>query len=395
MKKRNCIVYVSNLRIRDYDWKNREIGYLNKYHNFKIILQDVANFVNPHKTVIKSNKIKKKTQFFSNINRWERKILQIKKDKKLKIKIMMKMHPYNFKIFNMYRFLKKEKIDTIFFPYAGHPQIKKKIDFEFLIFKLKFVLRNPLSLYRILESNLFIILVKILKLYPNYIIEHGKKNILPYNKKIKVIKGNNHDYSNYLSIKKNIRAKRKYALFLEQPTPMFSGDNVNQGFAKNEMFTSKVWFPSLNKFFDQLEDLTKTKIKIVSHPKVKHSKNPVYYGKREVFNQGLVKQSFYAKFLISQLSTGMGLCAVQKIPALIIYSDELKKNLSQTVKIFHTAAELGTNPINIDQEFNINEIKKALKINKKKLNLYKYNYLTSRKDNKPNHEIISELFNHE
>ena len=88
----------------------------------------------------------------------------------------------------------------------------------------------------------------------------------------------------------------------------------------------------------------------------------------------------------------MGLCAAQKIPGLIIYSNELKKNLQQKSKIFHLAKELGTNPINIDDDFNVSEIKNALRLNKNKLNLYKQNYLTSRKDKKTNHEILNELF---
>ena len=176
---------------------------------------------------------------------------------------------------------------------------------------------------------------------------------------------------------------------------MFQGDNIDQRFSKDELVTSEAWFPSLNNFFDQLEDTTKTKIKIVAHPKVKHVPNPDYYGKREVFNHDLIKQSFYAKFLISSLSTGMGLCAAQKIPGLIIFSEQQKKNLSQKNKIYHLASELGTTPINIDADFNINEIKNALRINIKKLNLFKKNYLTSRKDNKPNHEILSEVFSNE
>ncbi len=396
MKKRNCIVYASRLKIRDYDWKNREIGDLEKYHNFKIILQDISQIINPgFQKIFISDKIKKKVQVFSNLNNWKKKILKIKKDKKIKMKLILQMHISTFKLFNIFRFLKRKKIDTVFFPCPGHPLTTHKLDFNYLFYKFKFSLRNPGSVYIIFERNVFTILAKIFRLYPTYIIQHGKKYLPYYSKHVKVIKGSSWDYSNYLSLKKNIRVKRKYALFLEQPSPMFQADNIDQRFSKDEFMTSEAWFPSLNNFFDQLEDMTKTKIKIVAHPKVKHVPNPDYYGKREVFNHDLIKQSFYAKFLISSLSTGMGLCAAQKIPGLIIFSEQQKKNLSQKNKIYHLASELGTTPINIDADFNINEIKNALRINIKKLNLFKKNYLTSRKDNKPNHEILSEVFSNE
>ena len=65
MKKKNCIVYASRLKIRDYDWKNREIGDLEKYHNFKIILQDISQIINPgFQKIFISDKIKKKVQVF-------------------------------------------------------------------------------------------------------------------------------------------------------------------------------------------------------------------------------------------------------------------------------------------------------------------------------------------
>ena len=104
------------------------------------------------------------------------------------------------------------------------------------------------------------------------------------------------------------------------------------------------------------------------------------------------KISFSSKFLISMLSTGLGLSAVHKIPALFVNSDELCRNLSFINKQKHFASELGTFPINIDKDFNEDQIKKALTINKKKFNTFKFNYLTSRKDFKTNSTIIKELY---
>ena len=52
---------------------------------------------------------------------------------------------------------------------------------------------------------------------------------------------------------------------------------------------------------------------------------------------------------------------------------------------------IGSEIINIDEKIEKKKIIKALKIDKKKLEKYRMNFLTSRKDLKPNYKIIGEL----
>ncbi len=394
MKKKNILLYVSHVKIRDYDWQNRELGSLMQKFNIKIILHDIVEIIRPGYSKIFLNKLLgRKIFFFTDLEKWKKKIIKIKQQNKNKVKIMIQMNVVNLKSFFIWKFIKQQKIETISILSPGHPLKNHALNLNFFIYKVKFLFRNPLTIFILIETIIFSFLKFFFNLYPTYALQAGNKHFNSKNKNIKVLKANSTDYSNYLIMKKKINSKkRKFALFLEQPTPLFDGDNFYQKFNKNEFGTAEKWFPALNLFFEYLEDLTKIPIKIAAHPKVKHPKRPVYYGRREIINQNFIRSSFSSKFLISMLSTGLGLSAVHKIPALFINSDELCRNLSFINKQKHFASELGTFPINIDKDFNEDQIKKALTIDKKKFNTFKLNYLTSRKDFKTNSTIIKELY---
>ena len=145
------------------------------------------------------------------------------------------------------------------------------------------------------------------------------------------------------------------------------------------------------KFFNELEILLKLKIKIAPHPKVKHKNFPKYYGGREIINQQLAEASKNAKLLITRESAGLSFAALYDKPAVMINSYELIKNKIFTRKQKYQAEELGIKIINIDEKLDSKEMLDALKFDKKKYEEYKFNYLTSRKDEKANYKIIGDL----
>ena len=129
-------------------------------------------------------------------------------------------------------------------------------------------------------------------------------------------------------------------------------------------------------------------------PKTKHEKFPKYYGGREVISERLAKASFSAKMLVSIDSTGLSFGVLQNIPIIMIYSDELDQNKIFRTKQNYHANQLGVSPININNNFNEEEIKKNLIINKDKYFNFKYKYLTSRNDFKTNYQILSDINAH-
>ena len=134
-------------------------------------------------------------------------------------------------------------------------------------------------------------------------------------------------------------------------------------------------------------------MKIAPHPKTNHVRFPKYYGKREVISQRLAHASLYAKFLVSIDSTGLSYSVMNKIPAIMVYSDELKKNDTLRSRQKFYADKLGVTPINIDDKFSLEQIQKNLIINEKKYNEYTKKYLTSREDFMSNYDVLSDIDN--
>ena len=99
------------------------------------------------------------------------------------------------------------------------------------------------------------------------------------------------------------------------------------GKKKSEFGTPEKWFPALNFFFDNLEDLLKIKIKIAPHPKVEHKQFPDYYGGREVINKKLAEAAAFSSLLITRDSGGLSYATLFKKPAMMIYSKELISNI--------------------------------------------------------------------
>ena len=126
-------------------------------------------------------------------------------------------------------------------------------------------------------------------------------------------------------------------------------------------------------------------------PKTKHKKFPSYYGKREIIDNRLARESFFAKIIISIDSTGLCFSTLHNIPSIMIYSDELNRNKIWREKQNYIADKLGVKPVNIDSKFDGNLIKNSLAINEEKYREYKTKYLTSRDDKKLNYQILSNI----
>ena len=160
------------------------------------------------------------------------------------------MNVVNLKSFFIWKFIKQQKIETISVLSPGHPLKNHSLNLNFFIYKVKFLFRNPLTIFILIETIIFSFLKFFFNLYPTYALQAGNKHFNSKNKNIKILKANSTDYSNYLIMKKKINHKnRKFALFLEQPTPLFDGDNFYQKFNKMNL-QLKNGFQLLNLFLN-------------------------------------------------------------------------------------------------------------------------------------------------
>ena len=77
-------------------------------------------------------------------------------------------------------------------------------------------------------------------------------------------------------------------------------------------------------------------------------------------------------------------------PAIFITNNKIKNGPKSRYQTSY-CSQFGVKPINIDEKLDVNYLKKNFRINKNKYKIFKTSYLSSRNDNKPNFEIISEL----
>jgi len=199
MKKKNLIIYVSHLKIREYDWQNKELGVLEKKYNFKMILHEIVEIIHPGFTkIFLRPSLRKKIFYFNDLDKWKKKIIKINRQNKDKVKIMHHMNVANLKSFFILKFLKQQKIDTIALLSPGHPLKNHALDLNFFMYKVKFLFRNPLTIFILIETIIFKFLKIFFNLYPTYALQAGNKHFNFKNKNIRIVKANSNDYSNYL-----------------------------------------------------------------------------------------------------------------------------------------------------------------------------------------------------
>jgi len=299
--------------------------------------------------------------------------------------------------------LELKKINVILLEILGKgiPTFEGVLNIKNILIKIINKIKNPTELIFYLNKFFFTRFTRFFCTRKKTIIVGGIKKIneIQSLQKTQIIEGNSFDYSNYLTNKKNFKSSSKYILFLEAPVPIFTGsdsedDNALLYKAKSyEGTTKEKWVPSLNKFFKNLESTFNLKVKIAAHPKVKHKKNPSYYGGREVLTERLHRTSLKAKFLISVWSTGHSYAIAYKKPSLLLRSTEMV-NSSFLKNQDNFSKSINSKIINIDDKFDPKKIKSALKSNNNFLEKFKYEYLTARKDNLPNYKLIDKALNY-
>tara|TARA_B100000965_G_scaffold403342_1_gene431218 strand:- start:3171 stop:4364 length:1194 start_codon:yes stop_codon:yes gene_type:complete len=393
--KKKLLIILWPFKFRKFDYERYEFKELEKRYNYQILVHELINVLYPHfKKAYHENFNYKDKKTFNSIEEWKRDLRVILKDtnsQKLIIKHGIDGKNRNEYLINYH--LKKIDINVLEIKGKGFPAriISKSLTniIESIIRKIK----NPHEFIFFIRTKFYTFLTNTFCKRKKYILAGGLKEFKK-NKKVKlnsVIEANSFDYSKYLSNRLKFKKENKYILFIEAPVPIFKGDELIYKGKSFEGTTKKNWIPSLNNFFDKIEKIYKLKVKIAGHPKVKHKKNPKYYGGREVLNKPLLITSSKAKFVISVWSTGHSFAMIFNKPSLLISSNEMAGNLSFLQNQYQYSDLIGSNILNIDEEFEEKKIKSLIKINKKRVKEYKNNFLTSRKDKKPNYKLINEV----
>ena len=277
--------------------------------------------------------------------------------------------------------------------------LKKKKPVEIVLNDTAFdyVVKKNLKWFfsKILKSN-FNVYKFYLKLYAfkflNFFLIHNNQFMFFSLYKNKYI--HNWDYSNSL-IKKN-NNKKRYVLYLDNGGPYFTGDHYHIGNKLLDFNVNKIYLSYLD-FFKKIENDFNCKIIIIPHPKYKS-----HFKKIKTFNpffkdfavdnapNALQTLSNNAFFFLSKGSTASAYAVVHKKPTICIGTDEEFKDSIMSATMVQHAAALGTKHLNI-KNYKKKILKKMLKINFKKYDLYSKKFLAPNPKflQKKNYEIIS------
>ena len=395
MKKKKILILYPYV-FRDFDYFRYEIRNLEKDFSAEVVIHEVIKIIHPntisaYKNFYKSKKIIRFKSYFS----WKKEFrnLVYNNPDLLIIKDIQSTNFFSFLINLEINQAKRKVLE--YSASLGHPEERFELN------NIKFL--NLLILKKIISffySKIFSVIAKLLKLYPNYCLKAGSKGFrnIYNNCKVKIIRANSFDYSNYITYKKEIHniKKKKIAIFIDSPTPLYDGDNLFTNTNKENLLTIKNWYQSLNFFFKNIEKLLDIEIKICLHPKVNYLKAQKEYKKifegREVLKKRPLYYLNYTRLIISRQSTGFSYAVISKTPSIVITSKELIKDKRSFNFQRHLARELGVDIINIDNKIDSKKIKKLTKIKKEKYRQYKLKYLTSLNILKPNYKLIGENF---
>ncbi len=381
------------LKLREIDIHRFDVNEIEKILKIKVEIHEVLNFLYPGFEKAFMNTIKdKRLKSFNSFSIWKENFKRITR-KYDDILVINQVEAINLKSLKFNLFLKKQKkIKVLGVSNLQAPSnIQRRLLNQIKIFFYTFI-SNPGKIILYGKQKLFFYLSKKLNIYPDYLIKTGRKFENLHNK-IKVFSGNSYDYNLYLKAKSKKIKEKNYGLFLEAPSPLYLGDSYFDGVKLSDLGTPNKWFKSLNNFFSLIEKYKKIKIKVVAHPKVKHSSRyPSYYYGREVLNYRLPELAKNSKIFISRDSVGASFAAIHNKPAVFIFTNEfkLKKNNFLENQNF-IAKSFGTKAINIDSQYDEKKIKKLFSFNRKKYKEYVKNYLSERKDKKNNYKIIGDI----
>ncbi len=393
--------------LHQYEFTNFHFSYYDidelKRERIKFEVHDLSKVINDFQPkIFKNDKAKfKELKKFNSLLDWFKYIS--KKKEKIFIYNLLVLNTFrSLMVFYLLKFLKFTMIiDTRIGVYNNYNK-KKKI--TFVNFKKKFItiFRNPRSLTFFLKNKFLIFLSTLIQFQKIvYLVCGKKKNNRLFMLKLKSKSKNFVDFNSpdYSKILKNNypsnKNKKKIAIFLDGPGPLFQNDRELFGFRDN--YDKKKWYSELNNFFHEIEKQFSLKILIIPHPKTLKLKNS-YYDKKFSISRDINSSHYYTKnakmvFSITG-STAISYSVYYKKPITFLYNNQMVDNFPNKVNyLLEISKNLNCNLINISKKFDYKKINKFY-VNSKLYNNYIYNFLTNKKIKKtPNGEIFKNIQN--
>jgi hypothetical protein len=152
------------------------------------------------------------------------------------------------------------------------------------------------------------------------------------------------------------------------------------------------YYLSLNIFLRDLEKYRREKVLIALHPRAEFSRSSSMF-QFEVIQGNSVDLVNGASLVIAHSSTSIQFAVIFKKPILLLTTNEIVKRLDVQMAIDAFSFELGCAVINIDEPYNLNNLK--VEVDEEKYSNYFHNYIKSpmSQKNKSTWEIFLEYIN--
>ena len=397
MKKLIIILYP--FKFRKFDWERFEIDELKKLNEVTIFT--FLDVLYPHfkQAYFDDKKIKNKTISINKIDIYKNKIHSlIKKYGRDNILVLNFIKSDSFKSLLINHFLKIVNLKTLNFFNPGISTynlstLKNRYN---KLTSIKMLFRKRGETIQKIKAKFINILIKFLKIYPDFIFVSGEKCKASISKEckkknIKIIKGSSWDFSQILRKKKitDLNLNFDYAVYLDSPGPKFLSDS----FLFKDRFIETVnhTYPSLNKFFKHIEKKLKLKVVVAAHPKTKIKDKSSLFDYRKVVSGKTMELIKNSKLVITRNSTATSFAANYKKPIIFFYTDETFNEEPHRISA-HLSNSFKLKTININKfnEINLNNI---IKFDRRSYDNYLYNFCTFKNINKPNFAILNKLLN--
>ena len=155
----------------------------------------------------------------------------------------------------------------------------------------------------------------------------------------------------------------------------------------------KKWYADINSYLDKIEEIYKTKVVVVPHPKVKGVKN-IFYKKREIdhSNDAAEKLIPTSKFIITcGMTTAISFAILSNKPIFLTYCEQQLNDLRELADLEYTAKITGAHVINRN-DLRRSNLLRSMQTNKTLYNKYKYRYLATQEyEHERNSKLISKF----
>jgi hypothetical protein len=234
---------------------------------------------------------------------------------------------------------------------------------------IKYVTKNPFLLAKKIRDRFFG------ESYtypsPDLCLAGGEYSVKLYSKKYnlsdrtEVVWAHNYDFDKFLDFSDD-GSKKKTIAYLDQGI----GHNQDEFLAKKSgARISTLDYPSLNKFFDHVEEATGLEVVIAGHPRmsIEHTQNR--FPNRRVTHDKTFETVTNSAFVLAHWSTSSQIGIMAKKPVVFIYSNSLKST-GHHEHALNLAQQLNNTPMNIDEEFDKEIFQENLNVSEESYKLF-------------------------